>query len=81
MLKAVAKAHNLPNRSHRDLFRAIRQIGNSIAQDSRLIREFARIDDLHENFYEGQMNNAEIAQCRAVTFRFVSKIQRLLGNS
>ena len=81
MVKAVAKMHNLPNQSHRDLFRAIRRIGTHIMQDRHLMREFVRINDLHENFYEGEMTDVEIAQRHATTSRFVTKMQQVLDAS
>ena len=50
MVKAVAKRHNLPNGNHRELFRAVREVGANIEPDPDLIREFGRVGQLHENF-------------------------------
>ena len=81
MVKAVAKIHNLPNSTHRDLFRAVRLIGTTIADDVNLLPEFGRISDLHINFYDGEMDGAEIADRSTVVILFADKMQRILGNA
>ena len=78
IVKAVAKLHNLRNGSHRDLFRAVRRIGSYTANDPDLIHEFLSVRELHVNFYDGEMNDAEIEERRAITIQFVAKMQRIL---
>ena len=81
MLKAVAKTLNIPCGSHRELFRATRHIGTRVTADPDLIREFGRVGQLHENFYDGDMSDTEIAVRHAVALRFVAKMQRILDAS
>lgn len=81
MLKAVAKTLNIPCDSHRELFRAARDIGASVTSDPDLIREFGRVAQLHENFYDGDMSATEIAVRHAIALRFVAKMQRILDAS
>lgn len=78
MVKAVAKTHNLPNRSHRDLISAVRRIGMRLAQDTDLIVDFNKIEELHKNFYDGELNDADIEEGHVVTTRFVTKMQQIL---
>ena len=81
MVKAVAKAHNLRNSTHRDLFRAVGLIGTTIANDVNLLPEFGRISELHINFYDGEMDAAEIAERSAIVFVFTDKMQRILDSA
>lgn len=50
MLKAVSKMNNLPCDTHREMFRAVREIGANITLDVDLIREFGRAGESHKNF-------------------------------
>ena len=79
MVKAVAKNLDLPCGNHRELFRAVREVGANIEPDANLIREFGRVGQLHENFYDGDMSVAEIADRREVTLIFIGKMQRILA--
>ncbi len=81
MVKAVAKIHNLPNSTHRDMFRAVRLIGTTIVDDVNLLPEFGRISDLHINFYDGEMDRAEIADRSMIVVLFADKMQRILDNA
>ena len=81
MVKAVAKAHKLRNNTHRDLFHAVRLIGTTMTNDANLLPEFGRISELHINFYDGEMDAAEIADRSAVVFRFADKMQRILDST
>lgn len=78
MLKAVAKMSSLPCETHREMFRAVREIGANITPDGELIREFGRAEELHKNFYDGEMSSNEIALRRAMSARFIIKMQRIL---
>ena len=78
MVKAVAKRRNLPNRSHRELFRAVRALAHQ-TDDDELLPEFGTIEKLHVNFYDGEMTDAEIEKKRTVTLQFISKMQSLLN--
>ena len=78
MVKAVAKDNNLPNDSHREMFRAVRNIGNSINYPT-LVREFGQADKLHKNFYNGEMSPAEFSHARRRVHEFVSILQRILN--
>ena len=78
MLKAVARTLNIPCGTHRELFRAARDIGANVTSDPDLIREFGRVGQLHENFYEGDMSDTEIAVRHTVALRIVAKMQRIL---
>lgn len=80
MVKAVAKTHNRPNHSHRQLFHAVRWIGRNAAHDPDLLNEFGRIEELHVNFYDGEMNRADIAERRSATIQFFAKMQRILAS-
>lgn len=78
MLKAVAKMNNLPCEPHREMFRAVRAIGETITPDVELIREFGRAGALHKNFYDGEMSSDEIAEGRAMAAKFIVKMQRII---
>ena len=78
MVKAVAKTHNLPNRSHRALISAVRLGGTRLASDPNLIIDFSTVEELHKNFYDGEMSDVEIADRHETTRQFVSKMQRIL---
>jgi len=78
MLKAVAKMSDLPCETHREMFRAVRQIGANVTSDDELIREFGSAEELHKDFYDGEMSSDEIARDRAMTARFIIKMQRIL---
>ena len=80
MVKAVAKTHGLPNRSHRALIGAVRWTGNNLAQDPDLIVDFNHIEELHKNFYDGDMYDAEIEEGSVITARFVNKMQIILDD-
>ena len=80
MVKAVAKAHGIPNANHRELFRAVRWVGTNLAQDPDLLRQFGRIEQLHVNFYDGEMSADEINDRQCVAKEFVATMQRILGN-
>lgn len=79
-VKAVAKSSNLPSESHRELFRAVREFARRTA-DADLLPEFGNIEKLHINFYDGEMDAAEIARHHRTTTRFVAKMQRILNAS
>ena len=79
MVKAVAKAHNRANRSHRQMFLAVRWIEDNVVNDPELADDFSRIERLHVNFYDGELSNDEIAQLHNATERFVAKMQRILN--
>ena len=78
MLKAVAKMNDLPCETHREMFRAVRAIGETITPDVELIREFGRAGELHKNFYDGEMSRDEIVQGRAMAAKFIVKMQRII---
>ena len=78
LVKAAAKQQNLPNGNHRELFRAVRELGR-LTGDSDLLAQFGDIERLHVNFYDGEMENAGIAQRRLVLSRFIAKIQSILN--
>ena len=80
MVKAVAKAHNRANRSHRQLIYAVRWIEANAANDPELASDFSRIERLHVNFYDGELSDAEIDDLHDATAQFVAKMQRILGN-
>ena len=81
MVRAVAKVHNLPNSTHRDLFRAVPLIGTTIADDVNLLPEFGRISDLHNNSYDGEMDGAEIDDRSTMAILFADKMQRIPDNA
>ena len=78
MVKAVAKAHNRANRSHRQMLYAVRWIEANAANDPELADDFSRIEKLHVNFYDGELSNDEIARLHHTTAQFVAKMQRIL---
>ena len=78
-VKAVAKNSNLPCGSHRELFRAVREFARRTA-DADLLSDFGHLEKLHINFYDGEMDAAEIAKHHRTTAQFVAKMQRILGN-
>ena len=80
MVKAVAKAHNRANRSHRQMIYAVRWISANAANAPELPTEFSRIERLHVNFYDGELSDAEIDDLHDATAQFVAKMQRILGN-
>lgn len=81
MVKAVAKAHNVPISTHRDLFRAVRSIGTTVVDDESLLPEFGRISELHINFYDGEMDAAAITDRSAIVLVFTDKMQRILDSA
>ena len=78
MVKAVAKANNLPNDSHREMFRAVRRIGDRISYPT-LVREFGQAEKLHNNFYDGEMSAAEFSHARLRVHEFVRIMQSTLN--
>lgn len=80
VVKAVAKSNNLPCGSHRELFRAVRELARRTA-DADLLPDFGNIAKLHINFYDGEMDAAEIARHHRRTTQFVAKMQRILNAS
>ena len=79
MVKAVAKAHRRANRSHRQMFLAVRWISANAANDPELPTDFDRIERLHVNFYDGELSSDEIAMLHHATVRFVAKMHRILN--
>ncbi len=83
MVKAAAKLRRLPNDSHRDLFRAVRRLGTDNAYTT-LTREFGQAEKLHNNFYDGEMSDAEIVhshssvRAHSSVREFVAKMQRIV---
>lgn len=81
MVKAVAKTHNRANSSHRQLFHAVRWIGANVSYDAELANDFGRIEQLHVNFYDGELSSDEVADLHGAAVRFVAKMQRILNAS
>ncbi len=77
MVKSVAKAHNLRNNSHRALFRAVSRIDTRLAPNQGLMLDFNSAEELHVNFYDGDMGDVEFEERRDATIRFVAKMQRI----
>ena len=80
MVKAVAKSSLLPCESHRELFRAVRECARRTA-DASLLREFDNIEELHVNFYNGELSSDAVADLYDDTTGFVAKMQRILNAS
>lgn len=59
------------------MFRAVREFARRSA-DAELLPDFGRIEKLHINFYDGEMDAAEIAKHHRTTAQFVAKMQRIL---
>ena len=78
LVKAAGKQENLPNSSHREMFRAVRELARR-TDDPDLVPQFGDIEKLHVNFYDGEMVENDIAERRLVLTRFIGKIQRILN--
>ena len=60
MVKAVAETRGWPNRTHGDLYRAVDRLAEE-RSDPRLQTLFSAAGSLHQNFYEGHMPEASVA--------------------
>ena len=60
MVKAVAETRGWRHSSHGDLYRAIDNLADELS-DQRLQNLFRSASALHQNFYEGYMPEATVA--------------------
>ena len=60
MVKAVAETRGWRHSSHGDLYRAIDDLADELS-DERLRNLFRSVSALHQNFYEGWMTEAAVA--------------------
>lgn len=77
-VKAVSKQTNLRNRSHEDLFTAIRHIAHNLGETD-LIARFNLASLLHRNMYEGDLSNRAIIQYRQQVRQLVHRLAALVG--
>ncbi len=61
MVKAVAETRGWRHSTHRDLYRAVHRLADE-APDQRLGILFRSASALHQNFYEGDMPEAAVAE-------------------
>ena len=72
-VKAVSKQSNLRNRSHEDLFMAIRHIAHNLGETD-LIAWFNLASLLHRNMYEGGLSGRAITQYRQQVGQLVHQL-------
>ena len=77
-VKAVAKQQGWENKSHDDLFHAVRLLAHN-RNDPRLIRCFNQASRLHRNMYEGDMNDRAIDRSRRQVRCLVHRLESLIN--
>ena len=61
-LKSVAKSRIWENETHRDLIDVGRDLARETDDPSRARRLFASVRDMHRNFYDDRLSNAEVEE-------------------
>ena len=77
MVKAVAETRGWLHSSHGDLYRAIDRLADELS-DERLGRLFRSASALHQNFYEGWMTEAGVADALKDVEEITSRLREVL---
>jgi len=77
MVKAVAVARGLLLRSHGDLFKFVKSLGDETG-DAELRRLFAVASALHQNFYESWLPPEVVKEYAQDVNRLIQKLKDLL---
>ncbi len=77
MVKAVAETRGWRHSSHGDLYRAIDNLADELS-DQRLQNLFRSASALHQNFYEGYMPEATVADALKDVEEITSRLSEVL---
>ena len=77
MVKAVAEERGWDHTRHRDLFSAVFRLRRETG-DRDISRLFEPANLLHANFYEGEMDQADVEDALERIRQFVEKLEALL---
>ena len=77
MVKAVAETRGWRHSSHGDLYRAIDDLADELS-DQRLQNLFRSASALHQNFYEGYMPEATVADALKDVEEITSRLSTVL---
>ena len=77
MVKAVAETRGWRHSSHGDLYRAIDDLADELS-DQRLPNLFRSASALHQNFYEGYMPEATVADALKDVEEITSRLSEVL---
>ena len=77
MVKAVAETRGWRHSSHGDLYRAIDDLADELS-DQRLQNLFRSASALHQNFYEGYMPEATVADALKDVEEITSRLSEVL---
>ena len=77
MVKAVAETRGWRHSSHGDLYRAIDRVADELS-DERLQNLFRSASALHQNFYEGWMTEAAVADGLKDVEQITSRLRAVL---
>ena len=77
MVKAVAETRGWRHSSHGDLYRAIDRVADELS-DERLQNLFRSASALHQNFYEGWMTEAAVADGLKDVEEITSRLRAVL---
>ena len=80
MVKAVAATRGWNNTRHSDLYDAVRRLASEQG-DSEYMRLFRLAEELHTNFYEGNLDGHDVASHLQAVAWFVDKVEELLRTS
>ena len=75
-VKSIAEREGWDHNSHADLFRAVRRISET-ASDPDIIVLFNTANSLHQNFYEGWLDDRYIARSIEFVKRLLDKLERV----
>ena len=78
MVKAVASQRGWEHKHHRELFAVVYRLRRE-ANDRDIARLFEPANSLHSNFYEGQMDAADVQDALDRVRQFTRKLEALLA--
>ena len=78
IVKAAAEQRGLDHGGHADIFAVVRSL-MAESRDESLRAQFRAASGLHQNFYEGWLDQDDVADSLDVVSQFIDKVEALLS--